>query len=287
VAPQLCGDRRRAHRLSLLRDRARRAGTKPGRVGERSRLRKVQRLVRRRQKARTPSILANAELTAPSLNQWFGIPYAGSTAGPRRWRPPVPIDQARDSLPKADSDGAIDVGRNPDQAGTKAVRCFEGYPAWERTPPAVPTGTEACLHVSIVAPANASRLPVYAMIHGGGYTVGMGEWSLGYPGLRHTGGAFVFVALQYRLGAFGFLNSEDVRADGTANAGLLDQRLALEFVRQHISKFGGDPERITIAGGSAGGGSVTYQLMLYGGEENPPFHAAIAGMYCVLLVEWR
>jgi carboxylesterase type B len=222
---------------------------------------------------------------AKSLNQWFGIPYAGSTAGARRWRPPVPIDQALDSLPAAGPDGAIDVGLNPDQPGTKAVRCFEGFPAWERTPPAVPEGSEACLNVGVVAPVNASNLPVYVMIHGGGYTLGRADWSCGYPGLRHTGGAFVFVAVQYRLGAFGFLSSEEVRADGTANAGLLDQRMALEFVKKHISKFGGDPERIAIAGGSAGGGSVTYQMMLYGGEKNPPFRAAIAGMYRVFLHE--
>lgn len=67
-------------------------------------------------------------------------------------------------------------------------------------------------------------------------------------------------------------------ANGTANAGLLDQREALEWVKRHIAAFGGNPDQVTIWGGSAGGSSVTNQLILRGGEdENPPFAAAIAG----------
>jgi carboxylesterase type B len=202
----------------------------------------------------------------------------------------VPINKTLESLPVADRDGTINVGPLPGTPGSKALRCFEGWPVWENgNPPAKPGGSEACLNLDIVSHAGAgpgtNLLPVFVMIHGGGYTIGSADWSNGYPGLEHTERAFVYVALQYRLGAFGFLSSEDVRSDGTANAGLLDQRLALEFVRTHISKFGGDPAKITIAGGSAGGGSVTYQLMLNGGEDDPPFQAAIAGMYRFVLAE--
>lgn len=73
------------------------------------------------------------------------------------------------------------------------------------------------------------------------------------------------MVIQYRLGAFGFLSSDEVHAFGNVNGGLLDQHLALEWTQQHIRKFGGDPNRVTIAGESAGAGSVMLQAMAYGG----------------------
>lgn len=99
----------------------------------------------------------------------------------------------------------------------------------------------------------------------------------GYGMVKHARGKLLFVQIQYRLGAYGFLSGSEVRNNGTANAGLLDQRLAIEWVRRHIHAFGGDPDKITIAGGSAGGGSVLNQMIMYGGMKNPPFRAAIAG----------
>lgn len=93
-----------------------------------------------------------------------------------------------------------------------------------------------------------------------------------------SNGSVIYVQIQYRLGALGFLSSQELKENGTANAGLLDQRLALQWVQKYISFFGGDPTKVTIWGGSAGGSSVVAQLMLGGGEANPPFRAAIAGM---------
>lgn len=93
--------------------------------------------------------------------------------------------------------------------------------------------------------------------------------------VHHAQGQLVHVAIQYRLGAFGFLGGPAVAEDGTWNAGLLDQRLAIEWVKKYIHHFGGDPDRITITGGSAGGSSVTLQMILEGGSEDPPFRAAI------------
>ncbi len=84
------------------------------------------------------------------------------------------------------------------------------------------------------------------------------------------------MSIQYRLGLFGFLAGSAVIGDGVANAGLLDQRAALEWVQRNIRAFGGNPNRVTIWGGSAGGGSVTYQLIAGGGFSEPPFSAAIA-----------
>ena len=79
---------------------------------------------------------------------------------------------------------------------------------------------------------------------------------------------FISVMIQYRLGAFGFLSSEDVKQNGQVNAGLLDQRFALHWVQDYIQKFGGDPKKVTLAGESAGAGSVMLQAMAYGGKQD-------------------
>lgn len=79
-----------------------------------------------------------------------------------------------------------------------------------------------------------------------------------------------------RLGAFGFLGGDDITQHGSLNNGLLDQRLALEWVQKHIGAFGGDPSQINIWGGSAGGGSVALQMTAYGGRNSAPFSSVIA-----------
>ncbi|RFU82192.1 acetylcholinesterase [Trichoderma arundinaceum] len=89
----------------------------------------------------------------------------------------------------------------------------------------------------------------------------------------HSGA--IWVAMNYRLGAFGFLSGSTMQINGTANAGLLDQRLALEWVQENIHLFGGDPDNVTIMGVSAGGGSVMHQITAYGGLKPVPFRRAI------------
>lgn len=81
--------------------------------------------------------------------------------------------------------------------------------------------------------------------------------------------------MNYRLGAFGFLSGPTLtQANGTTNAGLYDQRMALEWIQKNIAKFGGDPKRVTLIGESAGGGSVLHQLMAFG-DTSVPFAQAI------------
>lgn len=114
-----------------------------------------------------------------------------------------------------------------------------------------------------------------------GYTLGSSETvAPGNSLVYQSKGGLIYVSIQYRLGAYGFLGGAEVLADGVANAGLLDQRAALGWVQRNIRQFGGDPGKITIIGGSAGGGSVMDQMILYGGISNPPFRAVIAG--CLL-----
>lgn len=89
---------------------------------------------------------------------------------------------------------------------------------------------------------------------------------------------FITVEIQYRLGAFGYLASSEVEESGQLNAGLLDQRFALEWVQEHIAKFGGDPSRVTIGGESSGAGSVMFLAMAYGGKEDHLFQNVGIGL---------
>lgn len=83
------------------------------------------------------------------------------------------------------------------------------------------------------------------------------------------------ISLNYRLSAFGFPWSKEVAANGTGNIGLRDQRLALHWIRESIASFGGDPQKVTLWGESAGGIAIGRQLFAYGGRDDKLFRAAI------------
>ncbi|KAF7117473.1 hypothetical protein CNMCM5793_006455 [Aspergillus hiratsukae] len=176
------------------------------------------------------------------LNIWKGIRYASPPVGQLRWQPPTPpakntsqIIPAVDQPPLCPQSGA---------AGTPAVYGFNSGP-----------GDEDCLFLNVYAPPGASDLPVFVWIHGGGYGL-FGAVYDPSPLMNTNNNAFITVEIQYRLGAFGFLSSAEIHNQGTPNAGLLDQRFALEWVQQYIGKFGGDPTRVTIGGESSGAGSI-------------------------------
>jgi carboxylesterase type B len=146
--------------------------------------------------------------------------------------------------------------------------------------------TEDCLFLDVAVPqkifdnrGKGSGAAVFVWIHGGGYVGGSKEGSpTGFlkRSTNHNAEGVVYVALNYRLGAFGWLSGPTFQADGTANAGLYDQRFALEWVQKHISKFGGDPKRVTVGGESAGGGSIMHQITAYGGNKGcVPFSQAV------------
>ncbi|KAJ8951544.1 hypothetical protein NQ318_020417 [Aromia moschata] len=125
------------------------------------------------------------------------------------------------------------------------------------------TESEDCLFINVYTPQKPSDstdtlLPVFVWIHGGGFMYGDGTFQQIGPRFFIDYG-IVIVSFNYRLGPIGFLNT----GDGVipANLGLKDQNLALRWVKENIQLFGGDPEKITIAGESAGGFSVGYQLL--------------------------
>ncbi len=117
-------------------------------------------------------------------------------------------------------------------------------------------------------------------IYGGGYVEGYK--SSGNPSglIRRSQNngqeGIIFVELNYRLGAMGWLSGPTLQATGgISNAGLYDQRMALEWVQNNIHLFGGDPTRVTVMGESAGGGSIMHQMTAYGGQKPVPFQQVI------------
>ena len=167
-----------------------------------------------------------------SFNQWLGIPYAAPPVGQLRWQPPQPS-------------------------------------AWNTTlaavtqPPGCPgsgtsTATEDCLQLDITAPTGVgSALPVIFYIHGGGFT---GGTTSTYPEQElATSGPAIVVGVEYRLGVLGFLADKALGAH-SGDFGLQDQQFAMNWVKQNISAFGGDPNNITIMGSSAGASSVCDQI---------------------------
>ncbi|KAF2769025.1 carboxylesterase family protein-like protein [Teratosphaeria nubilosa] len=151
-----------------------------------------------------------------------------------------------------------------------------------------PRTTEDCLFLDVVVPEkvfnNAGKgydAPVLVWIYGGGYTAGSKSGSGNPAGLiaqsqDNSKDGLIYVSLNYRLGAFGWLSGPTFQETGDANAGLLDQRFALQWVQNNIAKFGGNPHRVTVFGESAGGGSIMHQITAYGGLRGPaPFQQAI------------
>jgi carboxylesterase type B len=121
--------------------------------------------------------------------------------------------------------------------------------------PACPQGGSAgedefaCLSLNVWAPARASGLPVVVAIHGGGFVFGASSGEI-FNGTWFANSGIVYVSLNYRLGPVGFLQLDDSGAGGMN--GILDQRLALQWVARNVAAFGGDPDRITVMGQSAG-----------------------------------
>ena len=107
--------------------------------------------------------------------------------------------------------------------------------------------------------------------YGGGDEYGSTNFSLYDPtalvlGAEAKGTPLIFVAMNYRMNIFGFGNSPALRDEKSLNSGLLDQRLALEWIRKNIAAFGGNPEKVTLFGESDGGTGIGLQMTAYGGK---------------------
>ncbi|KAG9684700.1 carboxylesterase family protein-like protein, partial [Aureobasidium melanogenum] len=149
-----------------------------------------------------------------------------------------------------------------------------------------PTEDEDCLLLDVMVPEDIfysdEQHPVMVWIHGGGFLTGS-KTVAGNPAgwlerSKNSDGSsgVIYVSINYRLGAMGWLSGPSFQENGTANAGLHDQRFALEWVQQNIHLFGGNPKNVTVIGESAGGGSILHQITAYGGNKGPvPFAGAV------------
>ncbi len=186
------------------------------------------------------------------IYSYKGIPFAQSPAGQLRWKHPQPANAWNDTL-DATQYGPI---------------CMQGEPVpfsmWTHEFIA-PSGnmSEDCLNLNIwTKEGSVSELrPVIVFIHGGGFTSGSGSVPI-YNGENMAIKDIVFVTMNYRVGVPGFLAHPELTAESDRNSsgnyGLMDQIAALEWIRDNISNFGGNPENVTIAGQSAGAFSVNY-----------------------------
>ncbi|MPZ99742.1 MAG: carboxylesterase family protein [Dehalococcoidia bacterium] len=178
---------------------------------------------------------------------YFGIPYAAPVDGAARFRAPRPAE-AWSGVREATERGlAAPQGTHP----------VQGFAA------SGPRG-EDCLNLNVFTPASDGRhRPVMFWIHGGGYTHGAGYEDLYNGGPLAERGDVVVVTINYRLGALGYLHLGESGSDDDAeNRGSLDQVAALQWVRDNIEAFGGDPSDVTIFGESAGAGAVAVLLAM-------------------------
>jgi len=195
-----------------------------------------------------------------------GIPFAAAPVGDLRWKAPMPVvpwDGVRDTTRYGAPCAQLDVGWNHNSASISS---------------------EDCLYINVWSsgPNTAEHKPVMFWIHGGGNTggssLGLGGIEPSFDGADLARNGVVVATINYRLAAFGFFAHPELSAESphmtSGNYALLDQVAALEWVRDNIEKFGGDPENVTIFGQSAGAHNVS--LLMITPFAKGLYHKAIA-----------
>ncbi|KAL8644498.1 MAG: hypothetical protein Q9226_007734, partial [Calogaya cf. arnoldii] len=219
------------------------------------------------------------------------IRFAAPPTGSLRWAPPAapsPESTVQDGsygpiCIQAPIKGPRYTGPGSDSPIGEALNQYiGGIPL-----PSFKKASEDCLFLDVYVPKKAVedpslRLPVISWFFGGAYTFG-GKDSFDpvvpfYAGtglLQQTNGNVIVVTSNYRLGAYGFLAGNTMEKDGLPNAGLYDQRAALQWIQSYISLVGGDKSQVSAWGLSAGAGSIMHHLVSFGGEQDPLFSRAV------------
>jgi para-nitrobenzyl esterase len=192
-------------------------------------------------------------LSGGSAYSFLGILYAAPPTGELRFRPPA----------------------DPVWTGLRSASAF-GPPCARRTDTGVVTGSEDCLTLNLWAPVTGSQHPVIVFIHPGLNSRGGARMGMaGYGGLTFTTAwdgepwaatyGIVFVSVEYRVNAFGFLAHPSLSAEdpngSSGNYGMLDQIKALQWVQENVASFGGDPSNVTILGATAGAADASVLLV--------------------------
>jgi para-nitrobenzyl esterase len=193
--------------------------------------------------------IVGAAGTDPSVHVFKGIPFAAPPVGDLRWRPPQ-SPQTWMGVHHADT------------FGESCIQTLQGSRVpWTEEFMVQGEISEDCLFLNIWTGAESARerRPVLVYIHGGGFSEGSGDVRI-YDGEALAKKGIVVVTVNYRMGILGFLAHPELTAEAGAsgNYGLMDQVAALQWVRRNIAAFGGDSDRVTVAGQSAGAFSVHY-----------------------------
>ena len=199
------------------------------------------------------------------IHVFKGVPYGASPAGARRFQAPLPAP----SWPGV---------RDATEYGPSSVQSAVAINYAKNLPASIPPMTkllgwgtdesqsEDCLVLNIWTPGlDRRKRPVMLRIHGGGFTIGSGSWPQSDGTAVARRGDVVVVTVNHRLGALGYLFLAEIggeRYADSGNAGMLDLVLALEWVRDNIAQFGGDPNNVTIFGESGGGFKVSTLLAM-------------------------
>ncbi|KAF8627374.1 hypothetical protein AX17_006189 [Amanita inopinata Kibby_2008] len=214
------------------------------------------------------------------VSEFLGIPFAQPPVGDLRFRLPQPlgvyngsytVTSYGPSCPQQALNLPLPDGL-PAQAVDFIVNTIYGV---------VFPDDEDCLTLNVIKPASAapdSRLPVVVWIFGGGFELGSTttyDGGLVVERSIQLGQPIVYVSMNYRLSGFGFMPGREIKDAGVGNLGLHDQRQAFRWVQKYISKFGGDPSKVTIWGESAGAISASLHMLTNGGDTEGLFRASV------------
>ena len=199
--------------------------------------------------------VSGVDVSDGAVRAYKGIPFAKPPVGNLRWREPHPVEPWTGTL-AADKFGASCMQPNPTPGHSLFTRIFYT--------PIKPT-SEDCLYLNVWTTASiGEKRPVMVWIPGGGFRGGSSSVEI-YDGAELAKKGVVLVSINYRLWKFGFLASPELSTESehhaSGNYGLLDQIAALQWVKENIAAFGGDPDNVTIFGQSAGSVAANYLMM--------------------------
>ncbi|ROW03767.1 hypothetical protein VMCG_05495 [Cytospora schulzeri] len=224
-------------------------------------------------------LLPAGPLIPRAVEAWRGIPYAETTGGANRFRPPVPLSSRPSLSATGEGEKEEEEEKTTFRADTWGAMC----PGSAARVPGMLDG-EDCLNLNVYRQAGGShdpgardgKMPVVIYVHGGAFNGGAGTERdmASFVGWSET--PIVGVNFNYRVGALGFPSSGVAEGEGVLNLGLRDQALLFDWVRENVGGFGGDRDRVTLIGLSAGAHSVGYHLQSYTNTNTTaPFHRAI------------